>query len=227
MTLSVEYVRQKLSERTGFNLEIIVNENRSSMLSVLSKKGKWAKLSIHRMFLHAPDEVIEAVAKYVKNKEDPSFKVVRSFIHANIQRVDYSHRLNPMSLSTQGRIYNLQEIFDEINQEYFMGKVKLGLTWVDKPHKKTSRIVYGQYYETLKLIKISKLLDDIQCPRYFLAFVIYHEMLHHVVPSYIDEKGVHCIHSKQFKEREMQFKDFQKAKAWELEFRHRYFAELN
>lgn len=227
MSLSLEHVKQKLSEQTGYNLEIIVNENRSSMLSVLSKKGKWAKLSLHRMFLNAPDNVIDAIALYLKNKEDPSFALVRSYIQTNLQRVDYSHRLNPRSLYTQGSVYNLQEIFDEINEQYFTGKVKLWLTWFEKPQKKTSRIVYGQYFEALKLIKINKLLDDKQFPRYFLAFVIYHEMLHHVIPSYIDERGIQCIHSKQFKEREIQFKDYRQAKAWELEFRHRYFAELN
>ena len=227
MTLSVECVKQKLSERTGYDLEIIVNENRSSILNVLSKKGNRAKLSLHRMFLNAPDTVIDAVASFLKNRQDPSIAVVRSFIQTNLQRVDYSHRLNPRTLYTQGKVYNLQQIYDEVNYEYFSGKVKLALTWFNKSQKKTSRIIYGQYYEALKLIKINKLLDDHEFPKYFLAFVIYHEMLHHEVPSYIDERGVQCIHSKQFKEREHKFKDYKKAKEWELEFRHRYFAELN
>jgi hypothetical protein len=227
MSLTLEEVQKKIADRSGYNLEIIVNENRSSLLSVLSKKGKWARLSLHRIFLNAPEAVIEAVALFIKNKKDPSFIRIKSFIQSTIKEVDYSHRLDLKSLSTKGRCFDLEELFNEINREYFDNRVNLKITWHERPNKKTSRIVYGQYYEILKLIKINKMLDDPQFPRFFLKFVIYHEMLHHVIPSYIDDKGVQCVHSKSFKYMELKFKEYNQAKKWELEFRREYFAELN
>lgn len=228
MTLSLEQVRRKLCERSGYQLEIIVNENRSSMLTVLDKRGKWVKLSLHRMFLAAPEGVINAVAEYLREKNESASKIIRSFIQANLRRIDYSHRLDPRTLYSQGHLYHLQEIFDEVNEEYFTGSVKLWITWFDRlPKKNSSRIVYGQYFEALKLIKVNKMLDNEAFPRFFVSFVVYHEMLHHVIPSYVDKRGVQCIHSKEFKEREQLFKEYKKAKAWELEYRHQFFAELN
>lgn len=228
MTFTLEHVKKQISKHSGYQLDIILNENRSSMLSVLDQRGNWAKLSLHRMFLEAPEAVISAVATYLKERSESAFAVIRTYIRANLHRFDYSHKLDPRTLYSEGKIYNLQEIYDKINQEYFNNEVKLWISWQDRPSKKNcSRIVFGQYFEVLKLIKINKMMDDVSFPKYFVSYVVYHEMLHHVIPSYIDEKGISRIHSKEFKEREQYFKDYRKAKAWELEHRHKFFAELN
>ncbi|MDR3624341.1 MAG: hypothetical protein P4L16_04285 [Chlamydiales bacterium] len=224
----LENVKQRLSDKSGFEFELIINENSSNMLAVLDKRDKWAKLSLHKMFLEAPESVITAVATYVKKKDSSAFAVIRSYIHSNLPRFDYSHRLDARTLYTNGKVYHLQKVYDEINKKYFESKVKLWITWFDRlPKKNCSRIVFGQYFEALKLIKINKMLDDRSFPRYFIDYVVYHEILHHVVPSYIDEKGVARVHSKEFKERELIFKDYHRAKAWELEHRHQFFAEFN
>lgn len=224
MTKLLENVKQKLAGRLGHEFELIINENRSDMLSILDKKDKWAKLSMHKMFLRAPEKVINAVATYVKEQDSSAFAVIRSFIHDNLPRFDYSHRLDPRKLYACGKVYHLQEIYDRINREYFNNRVKLWITWFDRlPKKNCSHIVFGQYFEALKLIKINKMLDDRDFPKYFISYVVYHEMLHHIVPSYIDEKGVARVHGKEFKEREMLFKDYHRAKAWELEHRHELF----
>lgn len=221
-------MKQRLCKHSGFDLDIILNENRCSMLTVLGKRGRWAKLSLHRMFLDAPEDVLTAIAAYIKEKDEASFQIIRSYISSMRHRVDYSHRLKTSSLYTRGKVYDLQEIYDEVNWEYFQGKLKLWITWFDRSNKKRgSRVVFGQYLNALKLIKINKMLDDAAFPKYFLDFIVYHEMLHHKIPSYLDEKGVLRVHSKEFKEKERAFKQYKQAKAWELEHRHQFFAELN
>lgn len=228
MTQLLEDIKQQLARQLGYELELIINENRSDMLSVLDKRDNWAKVSLHKMFLDAPKDVLSAIASYVNEKNTPSFSLIRSYIHENLPRFDYSHRLDARSLYTSGKVYQLQELYDEINREYFDLKAKLWITWFDRhPKKNHSRVVFGQYFEALKLIKINKILDDASIPREFITYVIYHEMLHHVIPSYIDEKGVARVHSKEFKEREQLFKEYHKAKAWEMEHRHQFFADLN
>ena len=57
-------------------------------------------------------------------------------------------------------------------------------------------------------------MDNRDFPDYFVAFVIYHEMLHHVYPAYVDDTGQKHIHTKAFKEQERQFKRFQEAQKW-------------
>lgn len=224
IAFQVDEVRQKLAESSGFQYELIINENRSHMVSILERKANKVRLSLHRMFLEAPENVIEALAKYVKALDKAAFSVVRSYISANLPRFDYSHKLDSSKLAHKGKYYDLQELYEQVNQEYFSGSLKLSITWLDRiPKKKASRIVYGQYFPALRLIKINKLLDERSCPKYFIAFVIYHEMLHNYMPSYVDEKGVTRIHGKEFKELEKQFRFYEQAKDWELQFRSSFF----
>jgi hypothetical protein len=58
------------------------------------------------------------------------------------------------------------------------------------------------------------LLDSPSFPDYFVSYVVYHEMLHHVCPSYFDAKGLHQIHSKEFKAKEIEFKHYDLAQTW-------------
>lgn len=228
MSLTVEHVEQKLSERSGFRCQLIINENRSNVLSILDRGKNWARLSLHRMFLDAPENVIEALANYVQALDKSAFSVIRAYISENFHRFDYSHRVNPKILDAKGKCYDLRSIYEQINREYFDGKVNLKIVWQNRIPKKTcSRIIYGQYFQALRLIKINRLLDDPAFPEYFVAYVIYHEMLHHVVPHFVDQKGVTRIHGKEFKEREKLFRYYRLAKEWELEFRYSFFAELN
>jgi len=88
--------------------------------------------------------------------------------------------------------------------------------------EKGSTMTYGLYSDSLKLIKVHRLLDRSVCPEFYVAFVIYHEMLHEVHKPYM---GVSCtrIHTPEFKAQEKQFKHFKEAVAWEKKSRRLFF----
>ncbi|MGZ3733036.1 MAG: hypothetical protein ACXU9U_04800, partial [Parachlamydiaceae bacterium] len=67
------------------------------------------------------------------------------------------------------------------------------------------------------------IMDSPSFPEYVVSFVIYHEMLHHVCPPYIDENGIQRIHNEDFKYYEMQFKEFKRAKNWVEKHRLSFF----
>lgn len=204
----------KLEHRAGIKLRLKINDNRSTMLSV-----KWepncTKVSLHRMFLEAPRNVMQALACYLKGehkKLDPS---IRAYIEYNLQQLDYSHELNLSKLQTKGRVYDLQEMYDYLNRRYFQGSLGLYITWFGQGRRKIcNRITFGLFHDPLRLIKINRLLDNKRFPDYFVAYVIYHEMLHYVCPAYVDEKGQKHIHSKEFKEREKEYRHFKLAQQW-------------
>jgi hypothetical protein len=64
------------------------------------------------------------------------------------------------------------------------------------------------------MIRINPILDSRSVPRYFLEFIVYHEMLHADIGI---KKGVvrRIIHSSEFKKREKLFKHYEKAINWE------------
>lgn len=226
--LLVESFKQKLSRHIrDVKLDLIINENRSTMLHLLARKKDSARLSVHKMFLDAPENVISAIAHYVrgsKKYKNAGDLLIRGYIQSNLTRFNYANKLNQSKFVTVGRFYNLQEIYEEINHAYFQGKVDIKITWYgERGRRARSRIIFGQYFDHLHLVKIHRMLDDPFFPSYFVRYVVFHEMLHHVVPGRFDGKGIYRSHSHEFKQGETLFADYEKAIAWEKKNRDRLF----
>lgn len=219
-------IQQKLENSSGLKLKLKINDNRSTMLSV-----KWepdcAKVSLHRMFLQAPQNVMDALACYLSKQDKVMAPSVKAFIEDNLKNLDYSSKVDRSKLHTQGNVYNLQKVYEGINDEYFEGSLNLAITWFGKPIvSNRSRITLGLYYDSLKLIKVNRLLDNPSFPDYLVSYVVYHEMLHHVSPPYFDSKGHHHIHSREFKEKERLFRHYHLAEKWIAEHRKTLFYNL-
>lgn len=207
-------LQRQLEHGSGSKVQLKINNNRSTMLSV-----KWepdcTKVSLHRMFLEAPGNIMQQLACYVRQEQDDISSDVKAFIEDKLQKLDYSHTLDVSKLYCQGNIYNLQKIYKALNEEYFRTKLKLNITWFGKPFiKNRNRLTFGLYHEPIKLIKIHRLLDSPSFPDYVVAYVIYHEMIHHICPSYYDKNGFHRVHTKEFKEQELKYKYFDLAQKW-------------
>lgn len=205
-------LQRQLQSRCSENLKLLITDNHSTMVNV-RWKPECTTVSLHRMFLDAPTPVMEALASSIAKKQKVVSPKVKAFIQAGLQTLNYSDRI--AELDHQGEVYNLKEIYDEINQQYFDESVDLKITWFGKPRQRhRSRVTFGLYHDPLRLIKVHRLMDSPKFPEYVLSFIIYHEMLHHVCPAYVDEQGVHRIHHPEFKKREKQFKGFAQATAW-------------
>jgi hypothetical protein len=207
-------LQERLETSSGLKLQLKINDNRSTMLSV-----KWepdcAKVSLHRMFLQAPQNVMQALACYLRGEHKSIAPSIRAYIEDNLQKLDYSHQLDLSKLQTKGKIYDLKQIYCDLNRDYFNDELGLHITWFGKSQQRNrTRITFGLYHDPLKLIKINRLLDNPRFPDYFVAYIVYHEMVHYVCPAYVDEKGMKHIHSKEFKEREKQFHHYERAKQW-------------
>lgn len=228
MSIEVLEFKKKLSKHLQFNVELIVNENRSTMLNILTRKRDYAKVSMHKMFLRAPEEVISAIAHYVRGSKKRDSREenlrIRSFIQTNLERLNYSKALDRSKFITEGNIYDLQKIYDEINARYFENKLNLAITWYgERGRKNRSRVTFGQYFDHLRLVKIHRILDDIFFPPFFVEYVVYHEMLHHVVQGYVDENGLFRTHGSEFKEKEKLFHHYERASDWERRHRDDFF----
>ncbi len=206
--------QEQLENSVGIKLRLKINDNRSTMLSV-----KWepdcTKVSLHRMFLQAPQNVMQALACYLKGEHKKLAPSIKAYIESNLQRLDYSHELDLSKLDTKGRIYDLEKIYHHLNRQYFDCPLGLHITWFGERRRRIcKRVTFGLYHDPLRLIKVNRLLDNQRFPDYFVAYVIYHEMLHYICPAYVDKNGHKHIHSKQFKEREKDFKYFKQAQQW-------------
>ena len=229
-------LQRRLCRYTRLKLDVEINDNRSTMLRVLERQRGMSRVSIHRMFIDAPDHVLEAVAQYIQGHLHDAHgaynRVLRTYIQQELARCDYSHRVDHKRLVTQGTCYDLQAIYDALNARYFNHQLNLRVTWYGvSPRQRGARsrartplrLTFGLYYDSLKLIKIHRLLDDPFFPPYFLSYVVYHEMLHEVIPGEVDARGLFRVHTKAFQAAERQFIDYVRATHWEVQHKEQIF----
>ena len=112
-------------------------------------------------------------------------------------------------LSAQGRHYDLEMIFEELNTRFFHGLLARPLmTW----SRHASRQSLGHYDPSHNTIVISRVFDRPEMPRYAIEYLIYHEMLHLKHPVKLNGSR-RCVHPKAFQEEERLFPELDKAKA--------------
>lgn len=119
-----------------------------------------------------------------------------------------------------GMTYNLLEIFDHINAEYFDKKLSLPITWFGNPLREAkSKRTLGSYHFDTGLIRIHRLLDHPYFPPYFISYIVYHEMLHSVCPPLKRRRKGRRVHHSRFEEMEKAFSDYHLATEWEKKHR--------
>jgi hypothetical protein len=214
---------RELENKYGVKLAVKVNDNRQTMLSV-KWEPKLTKISLHRMFLKAPRTIMDELSCYIRRKTSIVSKEIKAFIEKNLIRLDYSHLVDPKRLKPVGEVYDLKAVYAKLNRYYFKDSLDLAITWFGNVDiKNRARVSLGLYYDSMKLIKIHKLLDRKYVPPYVIEFVVFHEMLHAVCPAYIDEKGIHRVHNKEFKKLEESFYCYEKAKNWIKQHQPKFF----
>jgi hypothetical protein len=117
--------------------------------------------------------------------------------------------------SPQGKYYNLSDIFNRINHDYFNKRLKMPIIgWTRKPA--TRRL--GFYDYTHNRLMVSSFLDNDIFPDYIIQGIVYHEMLHMIHPVR-HKNGRRVVHSKEFKGDEKKFRYYASYEKW---FRHEY-----
>lgn len=110
--------------------------------------------------------------------------------------------------SAQGRVYDLEAIFDDLNLRYFHGLLaRPQLTWSSE----RARNRLGHYDPAHNAIVISRVFDHPRVPRYVVEYILYHEMLHLKHPVRL-RGSRRCVHSSEFQADEREFPELQAAK---------------
>jgi predicted metal-dependent hydrolase len=110
--------------------------------------------------------------------------------------------------SAQGHAYHLEEIFEDLNRQYFHGLLgRPVMTWSSQ----RARNRLGHYDPAHNAIVVSSVFDHPQVPRYVIEYIVYHEMLHLKHP--VKLRGTRrCIHSAEFQAEEQRFEKVSAAK---------------
>ena len=192
----------------------------SGLTSTIRSRDNKILVRLSDMLQGAPDPVLRSVISILVckllgievAKQDRSR--YRSFVNRPVFRELIKEtravRGRKKLCSPAGRVFHLQEVFEELNETYFCNQVSVRhLGWSSKP----SRSRLGHYDEAHDAIVLSRSLDDKRVPAFVVEYVLFHEMLHAFLG---DEAASHGrrIHHRRFREAEQDFPQFNEAKSF-------------
>lgn len=209
------YVERALRAILGPRVLVKLTTNRSTMIS-FRRRGSALYVRAHSIFGQAPTNVLEALAAFISKDEISALEtaLLDDFIEKHRGQLNQT-RVHSLRVQPFGEVHDLRQIFDELNRSYFEGRVDARITWSSSARKRRRRSMnMGTYSDELRLIRIHPALDQEWVPRFFVASVVHHEMLHqlHDVKS---AGGRRCIHTAAFRADERKFEHYAEAQAWE------------
>ena len=215
-----EGARQALERRFitayGGPVQLAVTDNRHRMVTRSQSRGILG-VRVHMMFLDAPERVADALVRYVVHGDREASAEIGEFIESNGHRIRASRRAAG-PIRTKGRVHDLLAILDDVNMRYFGGSVTdVLITWGRRTRpgaEQRNTIKLGSYSAPERLIRVHPVLDAEWVPRYFMSYIVYHELLHHLIPA-VRVAGRALLHPPEFLRREQEFSHYERAIAWE------------
>jgi len=117
-------------------------------------------------------------------------------------------------LPNRGSYHDLDLILADLRARYFPDCTAVRICWGRWSGRARPRSIrFGTYLPERQLIRIHPALDQTFVPRAFVEFIVYHELLHHVIPP-VRINGRYQIHSTAFRRREREFAAYAEAMAW-------------
>ena len=224
-----EQLRRALQKRIeaifGKPVSLRLNANRLTYFSVRFPKGDAPRLSLHRCFAEASDEVLGAVVGMMQTKDKRSERICRRYVAEYDKAAGAQPRPIPrVRLRARGRWHDLRRLADAVNHRYFAGALRIRITWGKRADSIPRRrsIQFGTYDRALDLLRIHPLLDSPDTPEFYLDYLIYHELLHKALGEGRSERtGRRQVHHGEFRRRERAHEHYRKAVEWERQFFHR------
>ena len=228
---------EPLSRRLSASLStpvrsLTLTRNRTRIISAKphrSSEGQPVGLDIrvHRCFAEADDRVVRAVVDFLEARNATSRKRGLAVIREHFRLHGQEDTRRPPNLKPKGRVFDLSLLRDRVNQRYFGGSLRVDITWSKgsqggkgrarskgrRRRKGSFSIRLGSYDERLCLVRIHPVLDRPDVPEMVVESIVYHEMLHAVIPP---KQGAQrrSVHPPEFRRLERQYEHYEEAEAW-------------
>lgn len=198
----------------------------AGLKSTIYHRGDHYEVRLGDLLEKAPLKVHYSLACILISKLDRRFQLSRAEkiayeewsrsppVHEAHENARRERGVKPIE-SPRGGTHDLTLIFHKLNREYFnalLPRIRIGYS------REKSRSLWGHHDSAHETIVINRMLDSPRVPGYAIENIVYHEMLHHVVPIEFGKTGRRIVHSRRFREAEKLFKEYTPA--------HRFFRDV-
>lgn len=194
-------------------VDLVLTDNRRRMLSSRRRRNR-QEIRAHHMFVGCCERTVGAIADLASGRKGAR-EQIQAYIQDNREAISFEPSAD--ELEARGAHYNLQAILAEVRQAVDLPGLdaigELHITW-GRRGRGTKSIRFGSYDFDRKLIRVHPALDRQWVPRYFVAFIVYHELLHALFPPR-EGQSRREVHTPEFRAMERRFPDYDKAMEWE------------
>lgn len=205
-----------LGDALGTPVAVTWTDNARSMVTA-RRRGALTCVRLHHMFTDADEPTVRAVARFLMDGQGPASRELTRFIESKRERV--VPVLQARVSGKTAHYHDLHAILREVNSRYFEPAVDACIGWarparaVGRRRKRRS-IRLGSCLGGDRAIRIHPVLDARWVPRFFVEYIVYHEMLHDVL-GMPERNGRRRLHGPEFRARERMFERYADAIAWE------------
>ncbi len=199
---------------------VVLTDNKSRILSARPSEAGLT-IRLHKAFADAPEPVLRAIARLARRSPGsraprPALAVLRAH-HAQAHPPPDGARVRPGMLQPVGQTLDLRVVRDEINAARFEGALDVAISWGAAPRRRRRiprSIRLGSFDPRTRVIRIHRALDTPDVPRYVVASIIHHELLHAAMPPEPCGLGRRVVHSAAFRARERAYEHHERSEAW-------------
>jgi len=208
-----ETLLQALRERLAAPVRLFWTANRTVYLSLRPAGVTWT-LRLHECFREAPAPVWAAVESFLSTGNRRWLEPARA--HFSMRAASAPARSRPPRTRVRGRTHHLGEIVEEVrSQGIFAGLPPVAITWGRRVRPGRRHLRLGSYRAgPPAVIRVHPVLDDRRVPRYVVAQVVHHELVHHCLGHRFGAAQGRT-HGRAFQELDAVYADGARAQAWQ------------
>jgi len=184
---------------------------------------------LHRMFRLADDDVLAALARFLGRGDRTASLRLDRFIaeHREEIRARPPSRRRPAErhrgtgIERRSSVHELRAVLGDVVARYFGGEVEVRIRWARVTRRRSGRVrtrsrALATYCFEDCTIRVNPVLDSPKVPRFVVEWIVFHELLHHVLP--VERAGArNRYHTDAFRAFERGFERYEEARRWEEE----------
>ncbi len=201
-------LQRLLADHTGRPVSVTLTRNIRRWVSVSRRNGA-ISVRLHEALLAAPERVITALIGFIAQGGTERGRTIRDYLRDHLTHPQVSPRL-PV-LRPAGAHHHLGVLLDQVCQ-HFSGPPP-AITWGPRRRPGLRRVRLGSYDPKRRMIRVNPVLDHPAVPVAMVRYVIFHEMVHHLLEH--DRDRSEPMHGGRFRAEEARCPDLAEARAWE------------